>query len=254
MSNSIPKFYRDPVKPVGFHYVPADNIGFDSQVLRQRFIDQLALADPLHPLEPQVLVAMVKVPRHLFVDMALASKAYTDAVLPIGSQQTISKPSLVAKMLSLLMQSDYAKQHGKCQKILEIGTGCGYQTALLSHLAQEVYSLERIYLLHSEAKTRLTQMGYQNLRLWHQDGSAGWFNSAANQTANPTTFEGIILAAASPEVPTKLLEQLTIGGRLVMPFGTENQQRILVMDKTPQGLSYQHLDEVQFVPLLPGTC
>jgi protein-L-isoaspartate(D-aspartate) O-methyltransferase len=186
-----------------------------------------------------VLGAMEAVPRHLFMDEALAAQAYIDASLPIGHHQTISQPYIVARMIEVM------RNGGPLQRVLEIGTGCGYQAAVLSCLAQEVYSIERIKPLHELAKANLRPMRVANLRLHYGDGMLGLPQAAP--------FDGIILAAAGLEVPQALLEQLAIGGRLVAPVGSRAQHLELVTRLGKAEWARQTLEDCHFVPLRPGT-
>ncbi|UTY58560.1 protein-L-isoaspartate(D-aspartate) O-methyltransferase [Massilia sp. erpn] len=185
-----------------------------------------------------VLAAMESVPRHLFMDEALASQAYIDASLPIGHHQTISQPYIVARMIEVM------RHGGQLQRVLEIGTGCGYQAAVLSCLAQDVYSIERIKPLHELAKANLRPMRVPNLRLHYGDGMLGLPQAAP--------FDGIILAAAGLEVPQALLDQLSIGGRLVAPVGGRTQHLELVTRIGKAEWLRQTLEDCHFVPLRPG--
>ncbi|MES2260498.1 MAG: protein-L-isoaspartate(D-aspartate) O-methyltransferase [Pseudomonadota bacterium] len=186
-----------------------------------------------------VLDALQAVPRHLFMDEALASQAYIDASLPIGHHQTISQPYIVARMIEVL------RNGAPLRCVLEIGTGCGYQAAVLSCVAQQVYSVERIKALHELAKTNLRPMRVPNLRLHYGDGMLGLPQAAP--------FDGIILAAAGLEVPRALLEQLAVGGRLVAPVGTRAQHLELVTRVGKAEWVSQTLEDCHFVPLRPGT-
>lgn len=183
------------------------------------------------------LSAMAEVPRHIFVDEALSIRAYEDVSLPIGFGQTISQPYIVARMTELLRQ-------GKAlNKVLEIGTGCGYQTAILSKVAKEVLSLERIRPLIMKARTHLRALKCNNVKLDHADGSEGLEAFAP--------FDGILVAAAASHVPEALLAQLAIGGRLVIPIGTTTQT-LYVIERLAQGYEHTKLEAVKFVPLLGG--
>lgn len=186
-----------------------------------------------------VLTAMETVPRHLFMDEALASQAYIDASLPIGHHQTISQPYIVARMIEVM------RNGGQLQRVLEIGTGCGYQAAVLSCVAQEVYSIERIKPLHELAKANLRPLRVPNLRLHYGDGMLGLPQAAP--------FDGIILAAAGLEVPPALLEQLAIGGRLVAPVGGRTQHLELITRTGKTEWTRTTLEDCHFVPLRPGT-
>jgi protein-L-isoaspartate(D-aspartate) O-methyltransferase len=190
----------------------------------------------------QVLEAIATVPRHAFVDEALDTRAYEDSALPIGHQQTISKPSVVARMVELLF-----KPKKELGKVLEIGTGCGYQAAILSLIASEVYSIERIRPLHDQARAKLRPFRIPNLRLVYGDGIRGLPQAAP--------FDGIILAAAGLGIPDPLLDQLAIGGRLVAPVAKSEEEQQLVVVERVSSQRYQRtvLEEVFFVPLQSGT-
>jgi protein-L-isoaspartate(D-aspartate) O-methyltransferase len=185
------------------------------------------------------LAAMGEIPRHIFIDEALATRAYEDVSLPIGFGQTISQPYTVARMTEVLRAGSYLK------KVLEIGTGCGYQTAVLSRVAIEVYSVERISPLLMRARNHLRDLRMRNIKLKHADGSMGLPELAP--------FDGIIVTAAASRVPEDLLQQLAIGGRMVIPVGINEQILYLIerLDET----EYKHtkLEAVKFVPLLGGT-
>jgi protein-L-isoaspartate(D-aspartate) O-methyltransferase len=192
--------------------------------------------------DPTVLRAMENIPRHLFVEPGLASQAYIDASLPIGYHQTISQPYIVARMIEVLRDND---QGGVLNRVLEIGTGCGYQAAVLSQLARDVYSIERIKPLHELAKTNLRPLRIANIRLHYGDGMLGLPQVAP--------FDGIILAAAGMEVPQSLLEQMAIGGRLVAPVGARHQVLQLIRRIGKFEWSNETLEDCHFVPLRPGT-
>ena len=189
----------------------------------------------------KVLAAMEAVPRHLFMEPALASQAYIDASLPIGYHQTISQPYIVARMIEVMRNNTSA---GVLNRVLEIGTGCGYQAAVLSLVAKEVYSIERIKGLHELAKTNLRPMRVANIRLHYGDGMLGLPQAAP--------FDGIILAAAGLEVPQALLEQMTIGGRLVAPVGDRHQVLQLIERVSKFEWKSSTLEDCHFVPLRPG--
>jgi len=186
-----------------------------------------------------VLSAISATPRHIFVDEALSIRAYEDVSLPIGFGQTISQPYIVARMSELLRNGN------ALQKVLEIGTGCGYQTAVLSKLAQEVYSVERIRPLVMKARGHLRELKCANVKLDHADGNMG--------LAEVAPFDGIIVTAAASHIPQDLLEQLAVNGRLIIPVGTEEQ--ILHLVERVSQLEYRQtkLEAVKFVPLLGGT-
>ena len=189
----------------------------------------------------KTLEAIATVPRHAFMDAGLYAQAYEDSALPIGHQQTISKPSVVARMIEILHKPKH-----QLGKVLEIGTGCGYQAAVLSLLAQEVYSIERIRPLHDMAREKLRPFRIKNLRLIYGDGILGLPQAAP--------FDGIILAAAGLGIPDALLDQLAIGGRLVAPVAKNEKEQQLVMVERMSSHRYQRtvLDEVFFVPLQSG--
>jgi protein-L-isoaspartate(D-aspartate) O-methyltransferase len=209
-------------------------IGMTSQRTRQRMVERLRMAGIRDEV---VLSAMLEVPRHLFVDEALATRAYEDVSLPIGFGQTISHPHTVARLCEIV------RDGRTLGRVLEVGTGCGYQAAVLSRFAKEVYSLERVAPLLSRARVRLREIRYRNVRVKHADGQHGL------EIVAP--FDAIVMAAAATRVPEALTEQLTIGGRLVLPIGTD-QQRLLVVTRTADGLQQEFLDDVNFVPLLAG--
>jgi len=186
-----------------------------------------------------VLAAMEAVPRHLFVESALSSQAYTDVSLPIGHHQTISRPYTVARMIEAMRASNQLMD-----RVLEVGTGCGYQAAILSRVAKEVYSIERIKALHELAKSRLRPLRIPNIRLHYGDGMKGLPQAAP--------FDGIILAAAGMEVPQELLLQLTIGGRLIAPVGNVRQSLQLIERIDKLEWRTVVLEDCHFVPLYPG--
>lgn len=185
-----------------------------------------------------VLSAIGSTPRHIFVDEALSIRAYEDVSLPIGFGQTISQPYIVARMSEIL-------RNGKAlDKVLEIGTGCGYQTAVLSKLAKEVYSVERIRPLVMKARGHLRELKSTNVKLGHADGNIG--------IAEYAPFDGIIVTAAASHIPQDLLDQLAVGGRLVIPVGTDEQTLYLVERHTQKDYRHTKLEPVKFVPLLGG--
>jgi protein-L-isoaspartate(D-aspartate) O-methyltransferase len=209
-------------------------IGITSQRTRLRMVERLrdqGIRDEV------VLGAFADIPRHIFVDEALAHRAYEDISLPIGFGQTISQPWVVARMLEL------ARGGHALGKVLEVGTGCGYQAALLSRLAQEVYSVERISALLMKARVHLRELRIANVRLKHADGHFGMKDSGP--------FDAIVMAAAASHVPEALRDQLAEGGRLVLPLGTREQNLTLV-ERTAEGFVPTTLEPVRFVPLLPG--
>ena len=188
----------------------------------------------------RVLNVMAEVPRHVFVEEALQERAYeVDKALPIGHGQTISTPEIVAIMTELLCE------HGIPKKVLEIGTGCGYQTAVLAKLAKEVYTVERIAPLMDKARRTLRDLRYFNIIFKHADGHFGY--------ADAGPYDGIIMTAAATYVPDELKQQLAVGGRLVLPVGKDSEsQKLTVIDHTADGFSEKVVHDVRFVPLLPG--
>ena len=210
-------------------------IGMTSQRTRMRMVERLRSAGIRDEV---VLVAMGEVPRHLFVDEALASRAYEDTALPIGHGQTISQPYVVARMTEALILG------GTPEKVLEIGTGCGYQTAVLSPLAGRIYSIERVEPLLERARERLRELGIRNVRFKHGDGYEGWPSQAP--------FDAILMAAAPHALPQVLLDQLAEGGRLVAPVGPEGRQELLRFTRLKDQFHRERLGFVSFVPLLGG--
>ncbi len=213
-----------------------DGIGMTSLRTRRRLIERLREQGIA---SEAILTVMEKTPRHLFLDEALAHKAYEDTALPIGQNQTISQPFIVALMTEMLLGGDVA-----LKKILEVGTGCGYQSAVLAQLVGWVFTIERIGSLQKQARVLLPELGYRNISYLNADGFAGW---ESNQP-----FDGILVTAAPREVPAKLLEQLAPGGRLVIPVGDSTLQRLRVITRTPGGFDEQLRDAVRFVPMLDG--
>jgi len=208
-------------------------IGMTSQRTRDRLIQRLR-EEGIR--DERVLEAMRNVPRHLFVDEALATRAYEDTALPIGQGQTISQPYIVALMTQTLLAG------GRLKKVLEVGTGSGYQTAVLAQLVDTVYSVERIEPLMKLARKRLREIGCRNVQIKLSDGSWGWKDHAP--------YDGIIVTAAPAEVPPALLEQLAPGGRLIIPVGGAAVQELLLVQHTDKGLSQERLELVNFVPLV----
>ena len=210
-----------------------------SQANRARMLQKLAAQGVS---DSHVLAAMGLIERHRFVDTALANQAYEDTSLPIGLGQTISKPNVVARMLELLR----AGAEGKLGRVLEIGTGCGYQAAVLGQLATEVYSMERLRSLHDKARENLRPMRLPNVHLLFGDGMAGYAKGAP--------YAAIIAAAGGDAIPTAWIEQLAVGGRLVAPLQLAGgAQALVVIDKTAQGVRQTVLEAVHFVPLKSGT-
>jgi protein-L-isoaspartate(D-aspartate) O-methyltransferase len=212
-------------------------IGMTSNRTRQRMIDRLREKGINNE---KVLSAMLSVPRHVFVEEALASRAYEDTALPLGFSQTISQPFIVARMISILLEG-----RTSLGKTLEIGTGCGYQAAVLSPLASEVFTVERIEPLLERAQHTLSQLELDNVRCRYADGSLGIPAAAP--------FDSIIAAAAPSSVPPALMQQLRIGGRLVLPVGSGQDQTLLFIERRIDKFVETRLDPVRFVPLLPGT-
>ncbi|WP_175911908.1 MULTISPECIES: protein-L-isoaspartate(D-aspartate) O-methyltransferase [Burkholderia] len=225
-------------KPAAPSVAPAGAFALTSERVRERMVERLRANGVT---DARVLDAMAAVPRHMFVDPGLATQAYEDAALPIGHQQTISKPSVVARMIELAMAGR------TLERVLEIGTGCGYQAAVLSHVARDVYSIERIKPLYERAKLNLRPLRVPNIRLHYGDGRVGL------PAAGP--FDAIVIAAAGLDVPQALLEQLAIGGRLVAPVGAQSgQPQVLTLVERVAHAQWREsrLDRVFFVPLKSG--
>lgn len=211
-------------------------IGFTSRRTRERLVRRLAEAGIS---DARVLEAMAETPRHIFVDEALSHRAYEDTALPIGHGQTISQPYVVARMTEALLE------HGVPDSVLEIGTGCGYQTAILARLVPRVYSVERIRPLLDKARERLRRLRLTNVLCRHADGTLGWPEKGP--------FDGILAAAAPRSLPPALLEQLADGGRLLIPVGEGEVQRLLRVRRRGENIEQTLLEQVRFVPLLSGT-
>ncbi len=224
--------------------IPPAGLGLVSRDVRQRMVDRLRAQTGVH--DERVLAVMGDVERHRFVDPALAVQAYEDTSLPIGHGQTISKPSVVALMIGLLLQGPQARATGSIGRTLEIGTGCGYQAAVLCRLASDVYSIERLRALHDAARLHLEPARPRNLRLVHGDGRLGHPPNAP--------YQSIVSAAGGEDVPAAWLEQLAVGGRLVAPTGgpVEGSQVLVVIDRTETGYLRTRHDGVHFVPLKSG--
>jgi protein-L-isoaspartate(D-aspartate) O-methyltransferase len=197
------------------------------QRLREQGISNLAVLDRIR-----------NVPRHIFVDEALGSRAYEDTALPIGYGQTISQPYIVARMTEALLEA------GSATHVLEVGTGCGYQTAVLAPLVGHVNTIERIEPLLTRARERLKELGIRNVRFRHGDGTQGW--------KTHKLYDGILVAAAPLSVPEPLLRQLRIGGRLIVPIGPEGEQQLVRFTRREQRVERESLGAVAFVPLLGG--
>jgi protein-L-isoaspartate(D-aspartate) O-methyltransferase len=198
------------------------------QRLREQGISNLAVLDRIR-----------NVPRHIFVDEALGSRAYEDTALPIGYGQTISQPYIVARMTAALLEA------GPADKVLEVGTGSGYQTAVLAPLVAHLYTIERIEPLLTRARERLKELGIRNVRFRHGDGTLGWKAHAP--------YDGILVAAAPLTVPEPLIRQLKVGGRLIVPIGPEGEQQLVRLTRREQRVERDNLGAVAFVPLLGGT-
>jgi len=213
-------------------------IGMTSQRTRDRLIERLRSKGIQNE---QVLDVMRLMPRHLFVDEAMSSRAYEDSSLPIGHGQTISQPFIVARMTEILL----SRGKGNLESVLEVGTGSGYQAAILSQLVPKVYSVERIVALQTQARERFHMLGINNVSLKHSDGSWGWPEFAP--------YKAIIVTAAPEEVPQGLLEQLDVGGVMVIPVGSQQAiQKLLLITRKKDKFIKQELDAVNFVPLLEG--
>lgn len=211
-------------------------IGMTSQRTRSRLIQRLREKGII---ENSVLSVMEALPRHIFIDEALAHRAYEDTSLPIGMGQTISQPYIVARMTELLVMS------GSMDKVLEIGTGCGYQTSVLAGVSKQVFTIERILPLQKQAIERFKTLKLRNVSYRHGDGYLGWPEQAP--------FDAIIVTAAPDQIPPALLEQLVVGGRMVIPVTVSaDEQRLYLIEKTEEGISRMQVESVKFVPLLGG--
>jgi len=217
-------------------------LGLDSAAVRARMVQRLAQGGVRHPA---VLAALSAVERHRFVDTALVNQAYEDTSLPIGLGQTISKPSVVARMVELLLDAPLLAAGGR-GRVLEIGTGCGYQAAVLAQVVAEVYSIERLRALHEKARANLRPLRLANLHLLFGDGMVGYARGAP--------YAGIIAAAGGDAVPPAWLEQIAVGGRLVAPCAAaDGVQNLVVMERHAGGWTRRMLEPVLFVPLKSGT-
>ena len=247
---------RAPARPVARPAVPAAatppltstsapqaaSMARDPIPARARMV-QLLAAEGIS--DAQVLRAMGSVDRHRFVDSALLAQAYEDTALPIGLGQTISKPSVVARMTELLLQGGLRGPDGKLGRVLDIGTGCGYQAVVLAQVASEVYSIERLRDLHEKARANLRPLRIANVHLILGDGMAGFAKGAP--------YAGIIAASGGEAVPDAWIDQLAYGGRIVAPVATAGgQQALMVIDKSRQGIQQTILEAVHFVPLKSG--
>lgn len=213
---------------------PLAGVGLTSQRTRARMVERLREQGVR---DERVLAAMASVPRHLFVEEAFAGRAYEDTALPLGFQQTISQPYVVARMIELL------RAGRELGKTLEVGAGCGYQAAVLAQLSTEVYAVERIAALLERARLNLRHLRLPNVRLKHADGTMGLPEAAP--------FDTIIVAAAARQVPQALLEQLALGGRLMLPVGVGDQLLSLI-ERNERGFEESRFDRVRFVPLITG--
>jgi protein-L-isoaspartate(D-aspartate) O-methyltransferase len=239
----LPGGAATPARPRAGAASPSDSapggLGLDSQAVRARMVQRLA-AQGIR--DERVLSAMASVPRHAFVDTALVNQAYEDTSLPIGLGQTISKPSVVARMIELLLAGGPS---GRLGRVLEIGTGCGYQAAVLGAVASEVYSVERLRGLHEKARENLRPFRLANVHLLFGDGMVGYARGAP--------YAGIIAAAGGEAVPAAWCEQLAVGGRIVAPtLMPGGRQALVVVEKTATGLQQSVLEPVHFVPLKSG--
>jgi protein-L-isoaspartate(D-aspartate) O-methyltransferase len=214
----------------------ASGLGMTSQRARDRLIERLRAEGGIR--DERVLSAMRMLPRHLFIDEALASRAYEDTALPIGCGQTISQPWVVARMTEALLE------HGVPRRVLEVGTGSGYQAAVLAMLIEEVYTVERIDELLRQARRRFRKLGIGNVRARHDDGRIGW--------ADAGPFDAILVTAAGAAAEPALIEQLAEGGVLIAPVGSGQTQELLRLRKLSDGVSSESLGPVVFVPLLAG--
>ena len=209
-------------------------IGMTSQRTRDRLVERLREQG----IQSGAVLAQIgQVPRHIFIDEAIAHRAYEDTALPIGHNQTISQPYIVALMTELLLDKPRAK-------VLEVGTGSGYQTAVLAGLCETLYSVERIQALLPRAQERLAALRLRNVKVRHSDGGEGWEANAP--------YDGILVTAAAQVVPQPLLEQLRVGGRMLVPVGPSEDQQLKVIDRTEDGFDEQITSQVKFVPLLGG--
>ncbi len=216
-------------------------IGMTSQRTRERLVGRLLEQGIKHW---GVLDVVRSTPRHIFLDEALSHRAYEDVALPIGYNQTISQPYIVAKMTEAVLDNHPALEQGKLGKVLEVGTGCGYQTAIIAALAKKVYSVERIKPLLEKARKNIRVLGLHNVQFKHDDGSMGWKEKGP--------FDAIIAAAAPQHVPEELLEQLAEGGRLIIPVGGETAQELRLITRQGDEFHTQVIASVRFVPLFVG--
>lgn len=211
-------------------------IGMTSQRTRDRLVSRLRDQGIKNK---DVLDVMANTPRHIFIEEALSHRAYEDTALPIGFGQTISQPYIVAKMTELLLEL------GSLESVLEIGTGCGYQTAVLSQLVGRVYSVERIAPLQEKAKKTASLLRMNNVKFKHSDGNWGWPEEGP--------YDAILSAAAPDHIPPELAEQLKVGGRLILPVGDDHKQDLIMVTREEDGFTKRKLEPVMFVPMLSGT-
>ncbi len=214
----------------------ADNLGLNSERLRAHMVQRVR---QLGITNEQVLGALAQIPRHQFVDQAFASRAYENDALPIGYGQTISQPWVVARMLAALCEA------GVSQRVLEVGTGCGYQAAVMSRLFGQVFTVERVRPLYDLARSRIQALRLSNVQCHFGDGMLGW--------ASKAPFDGIVVAAAGAAIPQTLLDQLTVGGKLIAPEGDKVQRLVMVTRSSVNRWERVPLEAVRFVPLKPGT-
>ena len=214
---------------------PVSGIGMTSQRTRLRMVERLRT----HGIRDEVVLSVLsEIPRHLFVEEALASRAYEDIALPLGFGQTISSPYTVARMTEL------ARAGASLNRVLEIGTGCGYQAAVLARVAKEVYSVERVAPLLAKARKHFRELRLSNVRLRHGDGQLGMPEVAP--------FDAILISASATHVPRELLGQLEVGGRMILPMRQGREQRLWMIERSAHGYVEKKMDIVNFVPLLPG--
>lgn len=211
-------------------------IGMTSQRTRDRLVARLREQGIKNK---DVLDVMANTPRHIFIEEALSHKAYEDTALPIGFGQTISQPYIVAKMTELLLAE------GPLENVLEIGTGCGYQTTILSQLVGRIYSVERIKPLQDKAKKTAALLRVNNVKFKHSDGNWGWPEEGP--------YDAILSAAAPDHIPPELAEQLKVGGRLILPVGDDHKQDLIMVTRDEEGFTKNTLEPVMFVPMLSGT-
>ena len=209
--------------------------GFTFRRVREEMIENLL---EMGIKDFRVLDAMAQIPRHIFIDEALRSRAYENRSLTIGYQQTISQPYIVAKMTEALIKNRTLKN------VLEVGTGCGYQTIIMAQFTKRIYTIERINGLLTRARERFQQLRFSNIRSKHADGNIGWSEHAP--------FDGIIVAAAPTGVPEALLEQLAVNGRLIIPVGKTGEQKLLLFTREEEGYEKKIIDSVSFVPMIGG--